>query len=88
VDDCADVGCVLGAHMARYLADILTRIVNGPTARSTIFLLGPTFFRPTSRPWPENTPLSSGSLPIRGMAAHSDDRAWVEAELKDVGGEL
>lgn len=28
---------------------------------------------------------NAGGRPIRGTAAHSDDRAWVEAELKDVG---
>lgn len=27
----------------------------------------------------------TGGRPIRGTAAHSDDREWVEAELKDVG---
>lgn len=28
---------------------------------------------------------NAGGRPFRGTAAHSDDRAWVEAELKDVG---
>lgn len=28
---------------------------------------------------------NAGARPIVGSAAHSDDRAWVEAELKDVG---
>jgi len=28
---------------------------------------------------------NAGGYPIRGTAAHTDDRAWVEAELKDVG---
>lgn len=27
----------------------------------------------------------AGYHPIRGTAAHSDDRAWVETELRDVG---
>ncbi|WP_353728561.1 MULTISPECIES: hypothetical protein [Mesorhizobium] len=44
------------------------------------------------REWLETNALMSavkvwnaGGRPIRGTAAHSDDRVWVEAELKDVG---
>ncbi|MEI9425848.1 IS66 family transposase [Mesorhizobium sp. Cs1299R1N1] len=82
-----------GVEPLGYLTDILTRIVNGhPTARSTISCPGLTSAPLNSGPWRENIALMSAvkvwnarARPIRGTAAHSDNRAWVEAELKDLG---
>jgi len=60
-----------GVEPLGYLADVLTRIVNGhPTARSTISSRGPTSALPSSGPWPENIaydsalPVSLGQAPV------------------------
>lgn len=53
-----------GVEPLGYLADVLTRIVNGhPTARSTISSRGPTSALPSSGPWPENIAYDS-ALPV------------------------
>ena len=76
-----------------YLTDVLTRIVNGgiQTATSTSYCPGPTALKP-SKPWPENDALMSvvkaqnaEVRPIVDRLLMLDDRAWVEAEPKDVG---
>ena len=66
-----------------YLADVLTRIVNGhPKSGSTSCCRGPTHVK-TSRPWPENTAYSERSIrqrPLHGATRCRFPHATLEAK--------